>query len=143
MDQQRARVLVIDDDPLIARAIARTLAAEHDVLVRASARDALEGILAGERYDLVLCDLSMPGMDGVGFYERVNAVAPDLLERVVVMTGGAFTPRHLAFLEETTVPRLEKPFLITELRALVEDRLSRVEGGTRSGATVGSRADGS
>lgn len=143
MEPQRARVLVIDDEPLVASAIARALGVEHEVLVQTSARDALAGILAGERYDVVLCDLSMPGMDGATFCERIGAVAPNLIERIILMTGGAFTPRHRAFLEEATIPRLEKPFAVTELRELVEARLSRLARATLAGSVVDPQAAGS
>jgi CheY-like chemotaxis protein len=128
MAPQRARVLVVDDEPSLSRIIARTLEPEYDVSVRGSAQEALDAILAGERYDLVLCDLAMPGMDGVAFCQRLQVVAPELAERVIIMTGGAFTERLTAFLTETTIPRLEKPFLVAELRAVLGERLSRLGG---------------
>jgi CheY-like chemotaxis protein len=124
MEKHRARVLVVDDEPSLSRIIARTLGPEYDVSVQNSAQEALDAILAGERYDLVLCDLSMPGMDGVTFYHRLEALAPELAARFIVMTGGAFTERLAAFLKETGLPRLEKPFLVTELRTVVGERLS-------------------
>ena len=67
----------------------RVLASEHDVLVLPSAREALDRIAGGERFDLVLCDLMLPGVTGMAFHERVRSVAPDLLERIVIITGGA------------------------------------------------------
>jgi len=125
MVPRRARVLVVDDEPKLGRVIARILAPEHDVLVLTSAEEALDRISAGERFDLILCDLVMPGMDGVELYERVGAIAPALVGRIVMMTGGAFTERTLAFLDRPSICRLDKPFDAAHLRHLVRERLRR------------------
>jgi DNA-binding NtrC family response regulator len=126
MAEQRARVLVVDDEPMLCSIVARTLGPEYDVSVHVSAHEALGAIVAGARYEVVLCDLSMPGMDGPGFYRRLSAIAPELVERVIIMTGGAFTARLAEFLKETNIPRLEKPFLVPELRAVVRAHLLRL-----------------
>src|SRR4051812_30285187 len=103
MNRQRARVLVVDDEPKLGNVVARTLAPEHDVLVLTSAQEALARITVGERFDLILCDLFMPHVDGVEFYERVQLVAPELVERIVIMTGGAFSERTVAFLDRPCI----------------------------------------
>jgi CheY-like chemotaxis protein len=128
MEAWRPSVLVVDDEDRITGVIARILERDHEVSARASARVALDEILAGKRYDLMLCDLSMPDMDGVTFYQHLKRAAPELAERVVVVTGGAFTPRQAAFLEETGVSRLEKPFPAGELREVVRARLAQLGG---------------
>ncbi len=124
-DRQRARLLVVDDDAKLANVIRRTLSPEHDVVALTSGEEALGRIAAGESFDLILCDLLMPGVDGVAFYERLDSVAPAMRRRVMMMTGGAFTLRTLSFLEEVAVPRLEKPFDITTLRRVVNALLGR------------------
>ena len=121
MQPQRARVLVVDDEAKLGKVIARTLAPEHDVLVLTSAQEALDRIVAGERFDLILSDLCMPGVDGMAFYERVRSVAPELVEHIIIMTGGAFTERTVAFLDRTRIPRLEKPFEPGDLRRLMRE----------------------
>jgi CheY-like chemotaxis protein len=126
MDGRRARVFVIDDDSRLGRLIARTLEREHEVAVVNSAREALARIGAGESFDLVLCDLMMPELTGVDFHERLALVAPALLDRVVYLTGGAFTPRTAAFLDQASIPRLEKPLAVAELRAAVQEHLVRL-----------------
>jgi len=130
--ERRARVLIIDDDQKLGRILARALAREHEVTVMTSAREALARIEAGDRFDLILCDLMMPGVGGEDFYERVGVVAPELVECVVIMTGGAYTPKAVAFLERASIRRLEKPFQLAELLEAVREHLSRLDGG-RSG----------
>jgi CheY-like chemotaxis protein len=128
MEPKRARILVVDDEPKLGHAIRRTLASEHDVLVLTSAVEALDRMANGEVFDLIVCDLSMPTMDGVTFFERAGSFAPELAERIIIMTGGAFTQRTTQFLTRTSVPRLEKPFEPAHLRRVVQEQLERLEG---------------
>jgi PAS domain S-box-containing protein len=115
----RRRVLVIDDEPLVGEAVARALSDDGDVQVETEAQQALAKIAAGERYDLVLCDLMMPVMTGMDLYAEVVRTAPMLAGRFVFMTGGAFTPRARAFLASVVNPCLEKPLDMGKLRSLV------------------------
>jgi CheY-like chemotaxis protein len=117
----RRRVLVIDDESLLARALGRVLARDHDVETLTSAAEAARRIAAGERWDAVLCDLLMPEMTGMELAELVARDAPDLLRRFVFMTGGACTDRTRLFLERGGFPSLEKPIEAQALRAAVEE----------------------
>jgi signal transduction histidine kinase len=118
-----ARVLVVDDEPLVASAVARALARGYEVTTSTAARDALGRIEAGERFDAVLCDLMMPQMSGMELHSRVAVLAPELASRFVFVTGGAFTDAAADFLRTTTNPWIEKPFDPHALRDLV-DRVS-------------------
>jgi len=116
---RRGRVLVVDDEPAVASAIRRTLAPHHDVVVRGSAEEAMDAIGRGERFDAILCDLMMPGMTGMELHDALAQVAPDQASRIVVLTGGAFTPRAREFLDRVALPCCEKPFDTETLRATV------------------------
>jgi CheY-like chemotaxis protein len=94
---------------------------DHRVTVVTSGRAGLERIVAGERFDLILCDLMMPEMTGMELHERVAALAGDQADRMVFLTGGAFTRRARDFLRDHAF--LEKPFDLSALEALVKDRL--------------------
>lgn len=118
----RRRVLVVDDEKMIGRAVRRTLGPEHDVTALTSAREALQRVVAGERFDVILCDLMMPQMTGMELHAELLRIAPDQAGRMIFITGGAFTPLARDFLEQTAHPRLEKPFDLQQLRALVNDR---------------------
>jgi signal transduction histidine kinase/CheY-like chemotaxis protein len=113
------RVLIIDDEQLVAEAIARSLADDNQVEVVTDARQALARIEAGEHYDVVLCDLMMPAMTGMDLYAEIMRRMPKLAARLVFMTGGAFTARARAFMESVKNPCLEKPLDMGRLRSLV------------------------
>lgn len=119
---RRGRVLVIDDEALVARSLARLLAA-HEVTVLTSATEVLNRITGGERWDVVLCDLMMPEMTGMELEERLAVVAPEMVPRFVYLTGGAFTERSRAFLAAGR-PHLEKPVEPAVLRARVAERVA-------------------
>jgi PAS domain S-box-containing protein len=116
---RRARVLVVDDEPLVRRAVQRILSPPHDVQVQSDGREALATLLGEGGYDLVLCDLMMPGMSGMELHRRVAERAPALAARFVFLTGGAFTPGARDFLQRVPNPRVEKPFEPAALRELV------------------------
>ncbi|BDG09229.1 ATP-binding protein [Anaeromyxobacter paludicola] len=118
----RGRVLIIDDEPLVARGMARLLAKDHEVAVAGSAADALKRIHSGESWDVILCDLMMPQMDGVDFEAALATSCPALVPRIVFITGGAFTERAQAFLAGDR-RRMYKPVVPSELRALIASML--------------------
>ena len=115
----RARILVVDDEPYVTRALQRSLSPEHEVTTVNGARAALKLLDQSHRYDLILCDVMMPGMTGMDLYAELNRTLPDQAQRVVFMTGGAFTPRALSFLQEVPNAKLSKPLDLRQLRALV------------------------
>jgi PAS domain S-box-containing protein len=118
-----ARILVVDDEPMIASAMRRALAG-YTLVTETSARAALGRIERGERFDLILCDLMMPDMSGIEFHEALAARFPEEAQRIVFLTGGAFTPATQSFLARVGNRRLDKPFELHSLRALIEDHLA-------------------
>jgi CheY-like chemotaxis protein len=118
----RQRVLVIDDELTLLSSLRRALGRELDVVVASSALDAL-AILENDRaFDVLLCDIMMPEVTGIELFERVSAAWPELRERFIFMTGGAFSPTTRQFVDSTELPRLEKPFDVRELRRLLHQR---------------------
>jgi len=120
---RRGRILVVDDEPLVGRALARLLSSEHEVVVEAHGSSAAARLEAGEAFDLVICDLMMPDVTGMELHERLLARRPAVAARMVFMTGGAFTDRAREFLDRVRAPCVEKPFEPDRLRALVAERL--------------------
>jgi nitrogen-specific signal transduction histidine kinase/CheY-like chemotaxis protein len=116
---RRGRILIVDDEALVGRAVTRILSQQHEVVARTSARAALDDVAAGQTFDLVLCDLMMPDMTGMELHARLREVAPALADRTVFLTGGAFTPTAREFLARVRNARIEKPFEPDQLRALV------------------------
>jgi PAS domain S-box-containing protein len=111
-------ILVIDDEPLVGRAITRMLVPPHQVTWVGSAAEAL-ALLGSTPFDTILCDLMMPDMTGMALHDQLRAQAPALASRMVFLTGGAFTPEASEFLDRVPNVRLEKPFTPAELRAAV------------------------
>lgn len=116
---QRARVLVIDDEPAMGSVVRRVLGKAYEVHAELTVEAAVERIARGESFDVVLCDLMMPGRGGMDFFAIVRELQPLLAERVVFLTGGAFDDRSEAFLEEVAHRTLIKPFTAAALRAAV------------------------
>ena len=113
------RVLIVDDEPIVARAAERALAG-FDVVIATSAAEALRLLEEGAHFDAVLCDLMMPQMTGMELHARVAARSPELGARFVFITGGAFTDAAAEFLRTTPNGWLEKPFDPRGLRAAIE-----------------------
>jgi CheY-like chemotaxis protein len=116
---RRGRVLVVDDEHLIANALSRTLALDHEVTTLAGARAALDRLRDGTRYDLILCDIMMPEMNGIELHTHLIQLAPDQAARMVFLTGGPGSSLARDFLESIPNAHIEKPFDTRRLRAVV------------------------
>jgi PAS domain S-box-containing protein len=124
--RRRGRVLVIDDEAMVGAAVARILR-DQEVIVATMASDGLARLVAGERFDVILCDVMMPQMTGMDLHAEVSRTSPDLLDHIVFMTGGAFTPVARAFLDRVPNVRVDKPFNAQNLRAIVDRFLLQPE----------------
>ena len=117
---KRKRLLIVDDENLVVRALARLLANDFQVVTASSGDDALRCVTTGEPVDVVLSDITMPGMNGLEFALRAVEARPALRGRIVLMTGGAMSRAFRASLEQSRVPLIAKPFDRGQLVALVE-----------------------
>lgn len=109
------RVLVVDDEPLIGTTL-RILLDDHDVKVVSSGHAARDLLAAGDRFDVILCDLMLEGFSGMDLSRWLQAERPDMADRLVFMTGGAFTEEARLFLRGVPSTRqLEKPFSTEEI----------------------------
>jgi CheY-like chemotaxis protein len=118
----RGRVLVVDDEPVLAAALGRSLEPEFEVEVLGNGRAALERLRRDPPFDAVLCDLIMPELTGMDLHDALKETDPDLVERIIFMTGGTFTRRARDFLASIPNPALDKPFDIRALEALLRVR---------------------
>jgi signal transduction histidine kinase/ActR/RegA family two-component response regulator len=123
------RVLVVEDEPTVARLIADVLEDEGlhvDVLL--DGREALDR--AGrEPFDLVICDMKMPGLDGQNFYQSLARARNPLQERFLFVTGDVIAQQTQEFLERNRLPHVAKPFRVEELTekvfSLLDNQLAR------------------
>jgi signal transduction histidine kinase len=121
--RRRGKILVIDDEAMILKAISRAFSLEHEVITLQEGEKAFEAIHAGERFDIILCDLMMPQMTGMALHDKILGVAPEQASRMIFLTGGAFTPQAQAFLNRTKNLCIEKPFDTVYLRRLFNERI--------------------
>ncbi len=106
---RKLKVLVIDDEPMVVASLRRVLGRAHEVTQESNARTALSRIESGEDFEVILCDLMMPEVTGMEFYERLHELKPELAPLVVFLSGGAFTSRAQDFLRKASNRCLEKP----------------------------------
>jgi PAS domain S-box-containing protein len=113
---KKPTLFIVDDEPLVGRAIGRVLGREYDVVFFDSATDALDAIQSGHIPHALLSDVTMPGMNGIEFYRAVETGFPDLSSRFAFLTGGALMPSIEALLKRTNAPCVMKPFAPDDLR---------------------------
>jgi PAS domain S-box-containing protein len=114
------KVLVIDDEPMIRALVTRMLSRRFRVTSVDGVRAALAALNEASDFEIILCDLMMPGESGMDFFGVVRRLYPDLVERVAFITGGAVTPDTSKFLETASRPVLNKPFNAEALGAFVQ-----------------------
>lgn len=119
-----ASVLLVEDEPALAAAVAEGLKDAGFVVDRAGDGEEALARVRARTYDLIVCDLKMPRVDGIEFYRTIAAANPLLTRRVVFVTGDVVGTEAERFLEETGCRWLAKPFRLADLvraaRELIE-----------------------
>lgn len=112
------RALVVDDEPDVAGALAELLTTDGYAVEAVLSGEAARSLLADSRFDLILCDLHMPGTDGRRLFTWLRQVRPELVARLAFTTGDALGSEAARFLAEAGRPVLEKPFTRPALRRI-------------------------
>jgi nitrogen-specific signal transduction histidine kinase len=107
---RRLRLLAVDDEPAVLRALERVLREHAEVHAVGSVDEAEALLRRDERFDAVLLDVMLPGRSGVELLQALQRTHPDLARRVVMMTGGALSPEAAALLDALGDAVLQKPF---------------------------------
>ncbi len=121
---ERPRVLVVDDESVIAQLIADVLGGEGFEVDTAPHGMAALDRLANRTYDVILSDLRMPELDGFGLFREIERRYPDLLGRFVFITGTSEHTDYQGFIDDVKVPVLTKPFDMMNLVRVVQGRLA-------------------
>jgi len=117
---ERRRLLLVDDEEPLRRALSRLLSSTFDVQAVDSGRAALAYLETGREFDFILCDLMMPNVSGLEVVHRIREVNPELLHRVILMTGGVSDQQQQHLDGDVCLPILAKPFSLAELGAAME-----------------------
>lgn len=110
---------MVDDEPLIQRTVERVLQREHDVTVAPGGEEALGHLEAGAEFDVILCDVSMPGLTGPELHRVLAERFPAAAGCTIFLTGGALDEPTLAYLDAAPHRPISKPFDVATLRARV------------------------
>jgi two-component system NtrC family sensor kinase len=112
---QGTRALVVEDEAALGTAVADALGDAGFVVDRAANGEDALTLIEGHSYDLVICDLKMPKLDGPSLYRRLAATHPALTKRMVFVTGDVAGTEAERFLEECGCRWLAKPFRLRDL----------------------------
>jgi PAS domain S-box-containing protein len=122
--QQAGRaILIVDDEVIIAKTLASLLRRTGYTVDTAANGWLALAKLQEQTFDLILCDLRMPELDGPALYRELERHYPHLRRRIVFITGDTLSPESSSFLERTKATRLTKPFGATSVRQAVEQAL--------------------
>jgi two-component system NtrC family sensor kinase len=118
------RALVIEDEDALAQAVAGSLGDAGFLVDRAANGD--EGLerVRSRTYDVIICDLKMPRVDGMTFFRTVSAVAPNIAKRIIFVTGDVAGTEAERFLEETGCRWLAKPFRLRDLMKAARETIA-------------------
>jgi signal transduction histidine kinase/CheY-like chemotaxis protein len=119
-----ARVLVVEDEPALAAAVSEGLADAGFAVDRAGDGEEALALVRASTYDLVVCDLKMPRLDGTQFYRAIAATMPSLARRVIFVTGDVVGTDAERFLEESGCRWLAKPFRLADLLRAARELLA-------------------
>jgi PAS domain S-box-containing protein len=122
---ERRRVLLVDDERPLVEAYGKLLEKHYEVVTATNGEDALARLNEPGLFDAVICDLVMPGLSGMGIHAWLEVNRPELVDRLIWMTGGAVGADARAFLERSTNLVLKKPVDIHHLRGLLQGLLAR------------------
>ena len=118
-----AEVLVVDDEPPVAELLGELLTLMGHRATRCHSPDRALALLAEQDFDLIISDYRMPQMDGSQFFRAVASTRPDLVDRIVFLTGDYVGEDTQVFLKSTGNPYLSKPFRLAAVEKVVDQVL--------------------
>ena len=119
-----ASILLVEDEAALAAAMTDALRDAGYLVERAADGEEALARIHARPFDLVMCDLRMPRLDGQSFYRMLSAAAPKLASRVIFVTGDVAGTETEAFLEESGCRWLAKPFRLSDLLRTVRQGLA-------------------
>ncbi len=124
-DKPLKKVLVVDDEPSILELLTEALTQEgYEVTPLSDGRSALD-LIEKEKFDLIIVDIKMPGLNGIRFYNYIKEKDRELSRRIILATGDIVSNSTRAFLNHSGCYCLKKPFTLKELREALKLTLKK------------------
>jgi CheY-like chemotaxis protein len=121
-------ILIVDDEPSFVRALVVALGRDgYKVESAANGQSALD-LIAVYHYDVILCDLRMPELDGTAFYRHLLHQYPSLRRKVIFLTGDTLSAESMMFLEQCGQPWIPKPCTLADVRSAIQQVLHSADG---------------
>ncbi len=117
--EKAARILIVDDETALAMALKKVLEREHHVTAVTTGRAALDLLLGSGCFDVVICDVLMPGISGIDLYRELASQRPAIAGRIIFMSGASSMPRVAEFFGTISNERIDKPVDLAHLRLLI------------------------
>lgn len=121
MSKTGYRVLIVDDDKEVLGMFHSIVARKFEVSSYSDSREALKALQAGEKFDCIVCDLMMPNIGGMEFYQKLKEISPDQQNKIIFVTGGSFTSVTDQFLRTPGLLFIEKPVSFKDLLKAIEN----------------------
>ena len=118
-----ARALVVEDERALGEAVAATLTDEGFRVDRAEDGEEALARLRERHYDVIICDLKMPKLDGMSFFAEVSKSMPNVARRLVFVTGYVAGSEAERFLDESGCRWIAKPFRLRDLVRVARETL--------------------
>jgi two-component system NtrC family sensor kinase len=119
-----ASILVVEDEAALAAAVSDALRDSGYVVQRAADGEEAMALVSQSPFDLVICDLKMPRLDGPAFFRMLTSAQPALSRRVIFVSGDMAGSEAEAFLDESGCRWLAKPFRLADLLRAVKEGLT-------------------
>ena len=113
------KALVLDDEPLVLDLLHDALGGSGFHVDRTTSGKEALTMLQSRDYDVIISDMKMPGVDGKDFYRGVKAVKPELLGKIIFISGDSLNKETQAFLHKLGNFSLKKPFTVEQLHTIV------------------------
>ncbi len=121
-----SKILIVDDEQGILDLLTDILnIMGYSISAARDGNQAMDRLNEGE-YDLIICDIKMPGLGGEKLYSFVKATNPELADRIIFITGDTVNPETQSFLQNTGNPYLGKPFRLEEIKQCILECLSEI-----------------
>ncbi len=122
---KKKRILLIDDEALLLKAYKRNLQRDYDVSTCESSEEALELLKRDQNFDLILCDIVMPGMSGLDLYKILQKDYNDLSKKVIFCSGSGFGATSKVLSESYNNIYLQKPISMAKLKESIEKEIKK------------------